>query len=139
MRNTIKLKKRKHKKTRSRAGADPPISMSDIARQARKEGKEQAERELSNTINDLEKMLLDSTMINKQLLTNVKELEQQNKDQERKYNELLYDFKHLENTYAATDRWYNQLEKENKKLKKDYKELEKKIDDERWAYQWEHA
>ena len=35
------------------------ISMSDIVRQARKEGKQQAERELSNTISGLEKMLLE--------------------------------------------------------------------------------
>jgi valyl-tRNA synthetase len=135
-----KHKLRNSRKTkRAKAGANPTISMSDIARQARKEGKQQAERELSNTINDLEKMLLESTMINKQLLTNVKELEQQNKDQERKYNGLLYDYKHLENTCAATDKWYNDLEKDYKKLKKNYEKLEKKLDDERWAHQWEHA
>tara|TARA_Y100000389_G_scaffold112398_1_gene109429 strand:+ start:512 stop:931 length:420 start_codon:yes stop_codon:yes gene_type:complete len=139
MKNTIKSKKTKYNKTRSKGGASLAISMTDIARQARKEGKEQAEKELYNTINDLEKMLLDSTMINKQLLTNVKELEKENKDQVREYNGLLYDYKHLENKCAATDRWYEKLEKDYKKLKNDYKELEKSISDERWAQQWEHA
>lgn len=139
MKNTIKSKKTKYNKTRSKGGASLAISMTDIARQARKEGKAQAEKELYNTINDLEKMLLDSTMINKQLLTNVKELEKENKDQLRDYNGLLYDYKHLENKCAATDSWYEKLEKDYKKLKNDYKELEKSISDEHWAQQWEHA
>tara|TARA_X000000950_G_C13740864_1_gene588427 strand:- start:322 stop:741 length:420 start_codon:yes stop_codon:yes gene_type:complete len=139
MKNTIKSKKIKYNKTRSKGGASLAISMTDIVRQARKEGKEQAEKELYNTITDLEKMLLDSTMINKQLLANVKELEKENKDQLREYNGLLYDYKHLENKYAATDRWYEKLEKDYKKLKNDYKELEKSISDEHWAQQWEHA
>ena len=123
MKNTIKSKKNKYNKTRSKGGASLAISMTDIVKQARKEGKEQAEKELYNTITDLEKMLLDSTMINKQLLANVKELEKENKDQLRDYNGLLYDYKHLENKYAATNRWYDKSEQKYKELEKKYKEL----------------
>ena len=133
MKNTIKSKKIKYNKTRSKGGASLAISMTDIVKQAKKDARNETKEQIYELINEnteLNSMVTGYKKMTNQLISYItelekqnKELEKQNKDKEKKYNGLVFDYKHLENKYAATNRWYDKSEQKYKELEKKYKEL----------------
>ena len=83
MKNTIKSKKIKYNKTRSKGGASLAISMTDIVKQAKKDARNETKEQIDELINEnteLKSMVAGYKKMTNQLISYITELEKQNKE-----------------------------------------------------------